>query len=79
MTTDHLNVATGSFPRGCILAERSKKFQFLQHISLDYSFSKESVTIKVANVVTGAFWLDRATLILVALEEVKSERKILIS
>jgi hypothetical protein len=72
-------VATRSFSRGCILAERSNKFQLLQHISLDCSYSKESVTIKVANVITGAFWPDRAALILVALDEFKSKRKILIS
>ncbi len=35
---------------------------FLQHISLNGGDNKESVATKVANVATGACWLDNAAL-----------------
>jgi hypothetical protein len=62
VATGHLNVATGSFSRICILVESSNKMHFLQHISLNGGDNKESVATKVANVATGACWLDNAAL-----------------
>jgi hypothetical protein len=53
-------VATGSFSKNCILVESSDKLHFLQHISLNGDDNTEST--KVANVATGACWLDNAAL-----------------